>query len=162
LAGNGTVYGDALDTWMSYLDELGAGVVTEGAVILHRRDGHNTSRIDEIDENELDAADIQIRRAFDTRARLDGHDLLDARIAPVDELSVETLLKRGSVTGARVTLEDGTWPVLEVSPAAAAVIADLDGLRTLRELSATPDAVESCRELLELGALELLDVTSAV
>jgi methylase of polypeptide subunit release factors len=162
LAGNGTVYGDALDSWMSYLDELGAEVVTEGAVILHRRDGHNTSRIDEIDENELDAADIQIRRAFDTRARLDGHDLLDARVAPVDELSVETLLKRGSVTGARVTLEDGTWPVLEVSPAAAAVIADLDGLRTLRELSATPDAVASCRELLELGALELLGVTSAV
>ena len=45
------------------------------------------------------------------------------------------------MTGARVTLEDGTWPVLEVSPAAADVIADLDGLRTLRELSATPDAV---------------------
>jgi hypothetical protein len=66
------------------------------------------------------------------------------------------------VTGARVTLEDGTWPVLEVSPAAADVIADLDGLRTLRELSATPDAVASCRELLELGALELLDVTSVV
>ena len=59
------------------------------------------------------------------------------------------------MTGARVTLEDGTWPELEVSPAAADVIASLDGRRTLRELSATPDAVVATRELLELGALEL-------
>ena len=99
LAGDGRRYGEALDRWMSYLDELGAGVVTEGAVILHRRDGHNTSRIDEIDEDELDAADVQIRRAFDTRARLDGHDLLDARLAPADALRVETLLKRGTRDG---------------------------------------------------------------
>jgi hypothetical protein len=54
-----------------------------------------------------------------------------------------------------VTLEDGTWPELDVSPAAADVIASLDGRRTLRELSATPDAVVATRELLELGALEL-------
>jgi hypothetical protein len=155
LAGNGSAYGEALDQWMSYLGDLGAGVVTEGAVLLHRRAGHNTSRIDEIDENELDPADGQIRRAFATRARLDGRDLLDARVAAVDELRVETLRRRGAVTGARVTLEDGTWPELEVSPAAADVIASLDGRRTLRELSATPDAVVATRELLELGALEL-------
>lgn len=155
LAGDSAAYGEALDRWTSYLDELDAGVVTEGAVILHRREGRTTSRIDEIDENELDEADSQIRRAFATRAVLDGRDLLDARVAPVDELSVETLLRRGEVTGARVTLEEGTWPELEVSPAAAAVIGALDGRRTLRELSATPDAVVACRELLELGALEL-------
>jgi hypothetical protein len=155
LSGDGSAYGEALDRWTTYLDELGAGVVTEGAVLLHRREGDNTFRIDEIDENELDAADSQIRRAFDTRARLDGRDLLDARIAPVDALRVETLLRRGRITGARVTLEDGTWPELEVSPAAADVIAALDGRRTLRELTATPDAVVATRDLLELGALEL-------
>jgi methylase of polypeptide subunit release factors len=155
LSGDGAAYGEALDRWTTYLDELGAGVVTEGAVLLHRREGDNTFRIDEIDENELDAGDSQIRRAFDTRARLDGRDLLDARIAPVDALRVETLLRRGRITGARVTLEDGTWPELEVSPAAADVIAALDGRRTLRELTATPDAVVATRELLELGALEL-------
>ena len=147
---------------MAYLDELGAAVVTEGAVILHRRDGHNTSRIDEVDEDELDAADAQIRRAFAARARLDGHDLLDARLAPADDAARRDATEARRVTGARVTLEDGTWPVLEVSPAAAEVIADLDGRRTLRELSARPTRSPSCRELLELGALELVDVTSAV
>jgi methylase of polypeptide subunit release factors len=155
LASDGSAYGEALDRWISYLDELDAGVVTEGAVILHRREGRTSFRIDEIDEDELDPADAQIRRAFDTRARLDGHDLLDAHVAPVDALRVETMLRRGRVTGARVTLEDGTWPELDVSPAAADVIAALDGRRTLRDLSATPDAVVACRELLELGALEL-------
>ncbi len=157
LAGDGAAYGEALDRWTSYLGELDAGVVTEGAVILHRREGRTTIRIDEIDEDELDEADAQIRRAFGSRAVLDGRNLLDARVAPVAALRVETLLRRGKVTGAHVTLEEGTWPELEVSPAAAEAIGALDGSRTLRELSATRDAVVACRELLELGALELRD-----
>jgi methyltransferase family protein len=155
LAGDGAAYGEALDRWTSYFDALNARVVTEGTVLLHRRNGRNTVRIDEIDEDELDAADEQIRRAFATRAVLDGQDLLDLRLAGVDALRVETQLSHARVTSARVTLEEGTWPVLDVSPAAAEVIGALDGRRTLRELSARRDAVAACRELLELGALEL-------
>jgi methylase of polypeptide subunit release factors len=155
LATDAAVYGEALDRWTAYLDELGASVVTEGAVLLRRRSGQNSVRIDEIDEDELDAADAQIRRAFLTRALLDGRDLLDESLVSVDALRVETQLSRGKVTGARATLEDGTWPEIELSPAAAHVVGALDGRRTLRELSAPPDAVAACRELLELGALEL-------
>ncbi len=155
LAGDGAAYGEALDRWTSYFDALNARVVTEGTVLLHRRSGRNTVRIDEIDEDELDAADAQIRRAFATRAVLDGRDLLDLRLSAVDALRVETQRSRARVTSARVTLEEGTWPVLDVSPAAAEVIGALDGRRTLRELSARRDAVAACRELLELGALEL-------
>ena len=73
-------------TWRS----SDARVVTEGGILLHRRGGSNTTRIDEVDEDELDAADAQIRRAFATRAALDGHDLLDTRLEPVDTLRVET------------------------------------------------------------------------
>jgi hypothetical protein len=156
LAGDRDVYGEALDRWMSYLEALGAGVVTEGAVLLHRRNGRNTTRIDEVDEDELEMADAQIRRAFATRAELDGRDLLDERLAPADALRVETRLSRGKLAGARVILEEGTWPELEVSSDAARVVGELDGRRTLRELSAAPDTVAACRELLELGALELL------
>jgi methylase of polypeptide subunit release factors len=155
LAGDRDVYGEALDRWTTYLERLGAGVVTEGAVILHRRDGRTTTRIDEIDEDELEAADTQIRRAFAARAALDGRDLLDERLAPADALRVETERSRGKVTAARAILEEGTWTELEISSAAADVIAALDGQRTLRELSAPRDAVAACRELLEVGALEL-------
>ena len=156
LAADPAAYGEALDRWTSYLVELGAGVVTEGAVILHRRTGRNTTRIDEIDEDELEAADAQIRRALAARATLDGRDLRDERLAPADALRVETELRRGRATGARAVLEEGTWPELEISAASAAVVGALDGRRTLRELSASQEAVAVCRELLELGALELL------
>jgi SAM-dependent methyltransferase len=158
LAGDPAAYGAALDGWMSYLEELDARVVTEGAVILHRRPGGNTTRIDEVDEDELDAADAQIQRAFAARAQLDGADLRDAQLAPVDALRVETQLKLGRVAGARVLLEEGTWPVLEASARAAEVVAALDGQRTLNALSATPEAVALCRELLELGALRLVSL----
>jgi hypothetical protein len=157
LAGDPAAHGEALDRWMSYLEELDARVVTEGAVVLHRRPGGNTTRIDEVDEDELEPADEQIRRAFAARAQLDSADPLDARLAPADALRVETRRQRGHTTGARVVLEEGTWPVLDVSVAAAEVVAALDGRRTLRELSAPPEAVMLCRELLELGALQLVD-----
>jgi methylase of polypeptide subunit release factors len=155
LARDRDVYGEALDRWISYLERLGAGVVTEGAVILHRRAGANTTRIDEVDEDELDAADAQIRRAFEARAALDGRDLLDERLAAADALRIETELSRGKATAARVILEEGIWTELDVSSEAARVIGALDGHRTLRELSAPPDAVAACRDLLEVGALEL-------
>ena len=69
LADDGAAYGDALDRWIAYLEELGAGVVTEGAILLHRRDGHNTARIDEVDEDELDAADAPDQARVRRRVR---------------------------------------------------------------------------------------------
>src|SRR5262245_18475600 len=57
---NRPAHEDAVARWMSYLDELDAAVVTEGAILLHRRAGRNTARIDEVDEDDLDAADLQI------------------------------------------------------------------------------------------------------
>jgi methylase of polypeptide subunit release factors len=155
-AGDPAAYGETLDRWIAYLDELDAEVVTEGAVILHRRPGANTTRIDEIDEDELEPADAQIQRAFAARAKLDGADTLDARLAPTDALRVETRLRRGRTVGARVVLEEGTWPTLDVTERAAGVVSALDGRRTLRQLSAPREAVVLCRELLELGALELV------
>ena len=76
--------------------------------------------------------------------------------ACAEALCVETHLRGGKVTTARATLEEGTWPELDLSPATAEIIGALDGRRTLRELSAPRDAVAACRELLELGALRLV------
>jgi methylase of polypeptide subunit release factors len=155
LANDAAAHREAVRRWTAYLKQLDARVVTEGAILLHRRDGANTTRIDEVDEDDLDAADHQIRRAFAARAALDGHDLLDAVLAPVDELRVESRSR-----GARVMLEDGIRPQLDVSAGAATVLAKLNG-RPLRELKPSRAAVEACRELLELGALELRGFTSA-
>ena len=71
--------------------------MTEGAILLHRRDGNNTSRIDEVDEDQLDPADAQIRRAFAARAALNGYDVLDAKLEPVDDAA-----RRRSGRGAHV------------------------------------------------------------
>ena len=155
-SGDPAEYDDALQRWTSYLERLGAAVVTEGAVLLHRRAGQNTTRIDEVDEDELDVASAQIQRAFAARARLDGADLRDALLASPHDLRVDTRLENGRAVGARVVLEEGTWPELEAAPRGAELVAGLDGSRTLRDLSASRDVVSLCRELLELGALELV------
>jgi len=149
LANDRAAHRDAVKRWTAYLKELGAQVVTEGGIVLRRRDGSNTTRIDEVDEDELGPADHQIRRAFAGRAALDGHDLLDARLTRADALRVETLSRR-----ARVTLEEGIWSRLDVSLGAAAVLGKLNG-RPLRELAPSSAAVDACRDLLELGALEV-------
>ncbi len=156
LVGDPAEYDDAVDRWTSYLERLDAAVVTEGTVILHRRSGKNTTRIDEIDEDELDVADAQIRRAFAARAQLDGADLRDALLAAPHDLHVDTQVKNGRAVTARVVLEEGTWPELVARPRAAELVAALDGRRTLRDLSASRESVALCRELLELGALELV------
>jgi len=155
-SGDPAEYDDAVRRWTSYLEWLGAAVVTEGAVLLHRRAGKNTTRIDEVDEDELDVASAQIQRAFAARARLDGADLRDALLASPHDLRVDTQVENGRAVGARVVLEEGTWPELEAAARAAELVAGLDGSRTLRDLSASRDAVSLCRELLELGALELV------
>jgi methylase of polypeptide subunit release factors len=152
---DGAAHDDAIARWTGYLEELGAGVVTEGAILLHRREGNNTARIDELDEDDLDPADHQIRRAFAARAALDGNDLLDALLAPAETLRVERRAR-----GTRVTLDEGIRPELDVSRDTAALLAKLNG-RPLRELEPSDDAVDACRDLLELGALELRGFTSA-
>src|SRR5262249_53698650 len=68
--------------------ELGGGGVSEGPGGALRRPGRKGIHNDEVDEDELEPADAQIRRAFAARAQLDRHDLLDARLAPAEALRV--------------------------------------------------------------------------
>jgi methylase of polypeptide subunit release factors len=161
LADRPEIYGETLDRWIAYLRQIGAAVVTEGIVLLHRAGSAASLRVDEIDEDELDIADEQIRRAFAARARLNGANLLDAKLAPVDALHVETKSRRGRVVGASVVLEEGTWPRFETSARAAQIVGSLDGHRTLRELDASKEAIQLCRDLLELGAVQLNGFASA-
>jgi methylase of polypeptide subunit release factors len=154
----------ALDSWTGYLAELGAGWVSEGAILLHRRAGRRQpARIDGIDEDALEEAGDQVRRAFEARARLaalrSADDLLDERVALAMRVALERELDpRSRRDAARVQLVGGTSSTIETTADALGIVERLDGTATLRRLlrGATADsrrrAVHLCRELLELGA----------
>jgi methylase of polypeptide subunit release factors len=164
----GEAFDRALDEWTTYFENLDIRWISEGAVLLHKRPGGGTARVDSVEDDELEVAGEQIQRAFAARARLaelDGDDeLLDLRLSLAMRLGLEEELEprkgRASVVDARVRLSEGTSTELEVEPGLLEVVASLDGRTSLRkvieelELSdLEPDAVRAVRELLELGAL---------
>jgi methylase of polypeptide subunit release factors len=171
IAGKGEAFGAALDTWTRYLDELGAGWVSEGAILLHRRPGRrHGARVDGIDDDALEAAGQQVRRAFEARATLArlerADDLLDVRPALAMEVQLERRLaprRNGGAVGrgARVQLVAGTSSTIETTATALELVARLDGKTTLRRLlrgstaSERREGLRLCRELLELGAARL-------
>lgn len=148
-------FGAAVDRWMAYLDELGARWVSEGAIVLRRRQGRVAVRVDEVDEDELEMADAQLRRAFANRAAgLRGRELLDAPLVLAPAARVEQVAKRGKVVSTRVALEEGTHPVVEVPARLAGPLAKLDGSTRFRF---EPRDARYLRELLEVGILALRD-----
>ena len=178
LAGETEQYETALEGWMSYLADLGVTWVSEGGVLLHKRVGaEHSTRVDQVDEDDLENAGDQILRAFESRAILGEYEsddlLLDANIAVAGPLRLELNLEpegTGTVVlGAHVALDEGTHPDLEVSADMIEVLAALDGAKRYAEvietvassLDFTPgetqrlrrEALEIGSELLELGAL---------
>jgi methylase of polypeptide subunit release factors len=173
-------FGRALDEWTKYFEELGVRWVSEGAVLLHRRPGTGqTTRVDPIDEDDLDDADEQIQRAFAARARLSElpsrDELLEARLSLEMAFWMEQELEPqdggAAVVDARIQLSEGTNSAVEVQPSVLDVVASLDGRAQLREVirivadrlglsrSETSqlerEALRVTFELLELGALRL-------
>ena len=145
-------YASVLEQWTRYLRDLGASGVGEGAILLHRRKGKATLRVDEIDEDTLEDADAQIRRAFSNRRST--KDLLDVQLARAMPLRVERTLGKNK---AEIVLDGGTCSILPTTAEGAALVERLDGKATLRRLRADKRAVELCRELAELGALTIRD-----
>ena len=168
----------ALDRWTEYLERLGARHVSEGAIVLHKRQSRrNTVRVDSVDEDELTEAGDQIRRAFTARARLAelrrAGELLDEKLALAAPLLLEHEVepRRGQSPRVQTRLEigEGTHSVVEVSRRVLELLESLDGNGTLGELvQATAvrldlsaeersrlerEVVKVARELLELGAL---------
>ncbi len=173
LAGDGKAFTAALDRWTQYLSRLGVRWVTEGAIVLHRRPGKRlTARVDELDEDDLEDAGAQVRRAFAARARLAGlakqAGLLKERLAVVEPLDLEVEVRpsrRDGAGHAYIHLAAGTSSSLEVAPAVLDVVRALDGTRTLgdviraaakrgEEPTLRRQALAACRDLLELGVLE--------
>ncbi len=143
-------YEEALERWTRYLGDLEARGVGEGAILLHRGAGRPGLRVDEIDEDTLEPAADQIRRAFTNRERLARLDIRQARLKRTMSLRLEAEIGRKR---AEVVLDGGTGSILPTTRAAAGVLERLDGKRTLRQLGSDARAVRLCRELAELGAL---------
>jgi methylase of polypeptide subunit release factors len=159
---------EALDSWTAYMQEIGAGWVSEGAYLLHRRPGRRYgARVDGIDDDGLDAAGGQVKRAFASRERLAGldkaDDLLREHLALAMKIQVERELaprrSGNAVASAGIQLLEGTNSWIEAPDAAIAIVETLDGTTTLRKAlrTATPalrrDTLRLARDLLELGAL---------
>ena len=178
LTGQPEPFGQVIDRWTTYLDELGVEIVTEGAVLLHRRAGEaHTARVDVIDDDVVDHAGDQIKRAFAARARLvelgKPSDLLDEHVSLAGLVRLERELDaetgRPREAGALVQITEGMHLGVETQPGLLEIVGALDGTASLgdvvdqaaraRGLSG-PDAkrlrrdtLDLVRELLELGAL---------
>jgi methylase of polypeptide subunit release factors len=180
LEGDDDAFAAALDEWTEYLDRFDARWVTEGAILLHRRAGGGyTARVDEIDDDVLEAAGAQVERAFETRARLAqlqrSAELLDARVALAMPLNLERELEpqdgRVVTAGGSIELGAGLGVAFDSSAVALEVVPALDGRSTLGDVVETTaarlrlseadatrlrrESLSAARELLELGALRL-------
>jgi SAM-dependent methyltransferase len=138
-------YGAALDAWTSHFAAQGIGCITEGAVLLHRREGRrHTVRTDVADEETLDVADEQIERVFRALARLPRRSLAGAELARTVRFDYE-LDADGTPLEVRVRLDEGTRPELVLTSAEAEQVMALAVGRDLAE------------ELLLNGFVELHD-----
>jgi methylase of polypeptide subunit release factors len=170
-------YGAALDEWLAYFRKLDVGWITEGAVLLHRRDGEgHVIRIDSAEADDIERAGPQIERAFASRARLarlGGREaLLDATIVLAPKVRVDEVLEPGAdEPDMRLALEEGTHVEYDLDPDVAEVVKVLDGQRTLgraidrvvrifeldrREAAVLRrDTLDEAEDLLALGLAEL-------
>ncbi|HEV8460303.1 MAG TPA: methyltransferase [Gaiellaceae bacterium] len=174
-----TLMGAALDEWTAYFERLGAGWISEGAVLMRKRPGdNNIIRADTADEDELEFASDQIERvfaAFEFVAERGAGAIRDAELTLADEVRFDQELdRRGDVRETKIVLEEGTWPEHELSPDLADVLTSLDGATTVdravdriarrydlekREIAELrQETIEVVRELFELGFLDLVRV----
>jgi methylase of polypeptide subunit release factors len=174
LSSDPDAYAAAIEEWASYFAGLGAGWISEGGVVMHKRAGdRHIVRADGVDEDELEFASDQIERVFNALAAIarEGDAVLDGRLRLVEETRFDQELDRtGAVTSTLLVLDEGTCADWELSVEEADVLVALDGMTTLdqavarvarrEELSKSEtaelrrDVRDLARDLLETGALE--------
>jgi len=176
LASDPAAFAEALEEWTAYFAQLGAGWISEGGVVMHRRpgDSHVIRAID-VDEDELEFASDQLERAFRALAEVarDGDGVLDRTLRLVEETRFDQELDRtGGVMSTTLVLDEGTCSTWELSTETAAVLVALDGASTLEQAVARvarreelskreaaelrQEAHDLALELVEVGVLDLL------
>jgi SAM-dependent methyltransferase len=172
-------YIDSVDRWTRYFERLGIGSLGYGAVLLRRRPGGVVRvREDELPEPGVgDDAAAELGRLLemaDALESLDDATLSQHKLALAPEHRLEQVLRwrDGGFRTVEATLvrERGLRPRAEVDPPLAALLAQVDGARTIAEvvdrtaqaLAAKDDeaglraqALTAVRELLTHGFLLL-------
>jgi methylase of polypeptide subunit release factors len=132
-------YGRAIDRWLAYCERLGIDGIAVGAVVLRRRSGENWIAADVLPAERLGPASDHILRVFAAgdilsgladdrgllaeRLLLDEHALLEQRVVFAD--------RRWNVAEIALTLQDGLGFNAGLDQLTAAMLAALDGRRTL-------------------------------
>jgi Methyltransferase small domain len=135
-------YAAALDRWLEYFERLGIEGIASGAVILRRRSGRNWVRADELPGDRLRPAGEHILRVFTAGDFLSGlgdeQELLRERLAlaPDSKLEQQVVFREHewTVEDIRLALEGGLRFRAGLDQPTAALLAALDGKRTLGEV----------------------------
>ena len=179
LAGDADAYGETLDRWIGYLEQLEADAVVEGAVVLRRRSGaRNWFRADRIPPGRPTPANDHVLRVFEANDYLsttrDDETLLDESPRLVERVRAHPVLSIGRggyvVESMTLVLDEGLGFRAGIDQNTASLVPFLDGSRTLREaigcaahargvddedlLAFTRGAVALVRTMLELGFLD--------
>jgi len=152
-------YAAALERWLAYFEGEGIQQIAVGAVVLRRRSGAgNWIRADELPSDRLRPASDHILRVFEAQDYLAGIGddvaLLGERLALAETALLEQRAAyrdaEWSVDDITLSLEDGLGFHASVDPTVAAMLAGLDGARTLGELAAElAESQDAGRELVE-------------
>jgi len=147
-------YEGAIDRWLGYTRELGAELISSGAVILRRRTGANWVRADEVAADRIGAAGEQVARLFEIQDYLEARDeqtLLDERLRVADDARIDQVLKPGAqgleTESAAIRLTKGLGFRAQIDSASGRLLARLDGRRRLRQA-----ITETAAELRTAGA----------
>ena len=169
-------YGNLLDGWIAYYDQMRIRLISAGAVTLRRRTNHrNWARADSVPRGERSGAcGEQIARIFAnqdfTEESSDDGKILDARFVLPADLQLEQGLQPNhggwSVRSIRLKLAQGLVFTCEIDWLLSSILAGCDGRRSLRELASelaekiglnlqevTPGLTGSVRKCLQYGFL---------
>ena len=165
-------FGETVDRWTAYYDELGIEAISWGAVVLRRRRGHNWMWTHSPSAERIGPASGHVERLLAAQDRLralgDDRALLGEALAlvPSHRLDQTVVLHGGGeeVEASLLRLLDGLRFQVRVDGPTTRVLSLLDGERTLRDVLAEASALESgltagsalpgIRQLVELGFLE--------
>ncbi len=159
-------YGAALDAWAANFKALNATGITDGAVILRRREGKNWTRIDRMGPGAPRPADAQLRRSFRGHDYLEGRAddaVLQGRFSPAERHRFTQSFEAGAdgvtLHDSKLSLDEGLMLEANVDPSFVALFTRLAAGASLgdaaAELNVPSDrAVAIVREMLQTGFLE--------
>jgi SAM-dependent methyltransferase len=144
-------FGEVVDRWTAYYDELGIEAISWGAIVLRRRRGANWTWAHSPSAERLGPASSHVLRLVEAQDFLhslaDDRPLLDEAfsLAPGHRLDQTVVLRDGDedVEASLLRLRDGLRFQVQVDGPTTRVLSLLDGHRTLRDVLEEASALEA-------------------